>query len=161
MRRLASVYHAGDTGYVTPRGPAPFFAEIGERFGPLDLVLVPIWRGGSPGLVAAMGLCDEVLGLETQVLNRETADALNCESVDAGAGLLLLGKTPGGVLRKLTSLSNHGSGSNSRAGSSAGSGDEAEPDGREGEHEAGRWKDKDSQSTVSLGSQHPPPVSQN
>ncbi|EJD48695.1 Metallo-hydrolase/oxidoreductase, partial [Auricularia subglabra TFB-10046 SS5] len=41
-RRLASVYHAGDTGYATPRGPAPFFAEIGARFGPLDLALVPL-----------------------------------------------------------------------------------------------------------------------
>ena len=30
--------------------------EIGERFGPLDLALVPIWRGGSLGFVAAMGL---------------------------------------------------------------------------------------------------------
>ncbi|KZV84850.1 Metallo-hydrolase/oxidoreductase [Exidia glandulosa HHB12029] len=220
MRRLASVYHAGDTGYVTPRGPAPFFAEIGERFGPLDLALVPIWRGGSLGFVAAMGLRlvhapsptnplsalhaspsegraiaravnarhalamhfatfvgsaheasepivelallrqsesepdgaknrsqDEVLGPETQVLNRETLDA------GAGAGLSLWGKKAqgGGVLRKLTSLSNRGSRSNSRAGSRAGSGDEAEPDAREGEDEAGRWKDEGGFGWVDIG----------
>ena len=54
--RIGSVYHAGDTGYGTPRGPAPFFAEIGDRFGPIDLALVPVWRGGSLSWVAAMGL---------------------------------------------------------------------------------------------------------
>jgi N-acyl-phosphatidylethanolamine-hydrolysing phospholipase D len=52
----ASVYHAGDTGYMTTSGPCPAFKEIGARYGPFDLALVPIWRGGSLSFVAAMGL---------------------------------------------------------------------------------------------------------
>ncbi|KAH7102670.1 beta-lactamase superfamily domain-containing protein [Auriculariales sp. MPI-PUGE-AT-0066] len=55
-KRLACIYHTGDTGYGTPRGPAPFFADIGNRHGPIDLAMVPVWRGGSLSFVAAMGL---------------------------------------------------------------------------------------------------------
>lgn len=62
-----------DTGYMTDDGPCPAFAgerhssslrvreltptpEIGKRYGPFDLALVPIWRGGSLSFIAAMGL---------------------------------------------------------------------------------------------------------
>ncbi|EKM54953.1 uncharacterized protein PHACADRAFT_255196 [Phanerochaete carnosa HHB-10118-sp] len=54
--RRAAVYHAGDTGYMTHGGPCPAFAEIGERYGPFDMAMIPIWRGGSLSFIAAMGL---------------------------------------------------------------------------------------------------------
>ncbi|KAI0684086.1 beta-lactamase superfamily domain-containing protein [Cytidiella melzeri] len=53
---VASVYHAGDTGYMTQTGPCPAFAEIGERYGPFDLAMIPIWRGGSLAWISSLGL---------------------------------------------------------------------------------------------------------
>ncbi|KAI0340000.1 Metallo-hydrolase/oxidoreductase [Trametopsis cervina] len=61
----ASIYHAGnmslieslsDTGYMTQDGPCPAFAEIGQRYGPFDLAMIPIWRGGSLAWISALGL---------------------------------------------------------------------------------------------------------
>jgi len=55
VKRVA-VYHAGDTGYHTTRGPCPIFKEIGEKYGPFNLAMLPIWRGGTLSFVARMGL---------------------------------------------------------------------------------------------------------
>ncbi|KAI0761404.1 beta-lactamase superfamily domain-containing protein [Irpex lacteus] len=52
----ATMYHAGDTGYMTQNGPCPAFAEIGERYGPFDVSMIPIWRGGSLAWISAIGL---------------------------------------------------------------------------------------------------------
>jgi len=58
--RKGAIYHAGDTGYrrhAAPGSPiCPIFTAIGERFGPLDLCFLPIWRGGSLGFISYMGL---------------------------------------------------------------------------------------------------------
>ncbi|KAF7376662.1 Metallo-hydrolase/oxidoreductase [Mycena sanguinolenta] len=51
----ASVYFAGDTGYQTAVGPCPAFKEIGERLGPFDLAMVPIWSGASLTFLGKMG----------------------------------------------------------------------------------------------------------
>lgn len=57
--RKGAIYHAGDTGY---RGDAtsdivcPAFKEIGDKFGPLDLSFIPIWRGGTLGFVSYLGM---------------------------------------------------------------------------------------------------------
>jgi N-acyl-phosphatidylethanolamine-hydrolysing phospholipase D len=59
LKRKASIYHAGDTGYRrSPKSESvcPAFAEIGQKFGPLDLSFVPIWRGGSLGFFSSLGL---------------------------------------------------------------------------------------------------------
>ncbi|KAK7435106.1 hypothetical protein VKT23_019798 [Stygiomarasmius scandens] len=50
-----SIYHAGDTGYTTSSGPCPTFAEIGTKYGPFDLAMVPIWRGASLSILGQMG----------------------------------------------------------------------------------------------------------
>ena len=58
-RRRGVVYHAGDTGYrrtAKSNVICPVFKEIGERFGPVDLSFIPIWRGGSLGFISYMGL---------------------------------------------------------------------------------------------------------
>ncbi|KAL0952153.1 hypothetical protein HGRIS_008770 [Hohenbuehelia grisea] len=52
---VASIYHAGDTGYTTASGPCPAFAEIGRRYGPFDLAMIPIWRGASLSILGRMG----------------------------------------------------------------------------------------------------------
>jgi N-acyl-phosphatidylethanolamine-hydrolysing phospholipase D len=58
--RKGAIYHAGDTGYRRHSSTAspicPIFTTIGERFGPLDLCFLPIWRGGSLGFISYMGL---------------------------------------------------------------------------------------------------------
>lgn len=58
--RKGAIYHAGDTGYrrhAASGSPiCPIFTAIGERFGPLDLCFLPIWRGGSLGFISYMGL---------------------------------------------------------------------------------------------------------
>jgi len=51
----ASVYFAGDTGYQTAVGACPAFKEIGERLGPFDLAMVPIWSGASLTVIGKMG----------------------------------------------------------------------------------------------------------
>lgn len=54
-----AVYHAGDTGYRRTAKDAavcPIFKEIGQKFGPLDLSFVPIWRGGGLGFISHLGL---------------------------------------------------------------------------------------------------------
>ncbi|KAF9483094.1 Metallo-hydrolase/oxidoreductase [Pholiota conissans] len=52
---VASMYFAGDTGYLTASGPCPAFKEIGERYGPFDLAMIPIWRGASLSVLGRMG----------------------------------------------------------------------------------------------------------
>ncbi|TFK82222.1 Metallo-hydrolase/oxidoreductase [Polyporus arcularius HHB13444] len=47
---------SSDTGYMTETGPCPAFKEIGDKYGPFDLAMVPIWRGGSLSFIAAMGM---------------------------------------------------------------------------------------------------------
>ncbi|KAI0026472.1 beta-lactamase superfamily domain-containing protein, partial [Vararia minispora EC-137] len=54
--RRVAVYFAGDTGLMTPSGPCRIFDDIGDRHGPFDLALLPIWRGGSLSFVARLGL---------------------------------------------------------------------------------------------------------
>ncbi|KAK2627630.1 hypothetical protein QTJ16_003596 [Diplocarpon rosae] len=57
--RRGGIYHAGDTGYRrTARSDevCPVFAEVGERLGPFDLAFIPLWRGGTLGLISYMGL---------------------------------------------------------------------------------------------------------
>ncbi|GAA5858032.1 hypothetical protein JCM8547_006671 [Rhodosporidiobolus lusitaniae] len=57
--RKGAVYHAGDTGlrpYSSSPVTCPTFAALGRHFGPFDLSFVPIWRGGTLGFVAAMGM---------------------------------------------------------------------------------------------------------
>ncbi|KAJ6616682.1 Metallo-hydrolase/oxidoreductase [Mycena sp. CBHHK59/15] len=57
----ASVYFAGqvvvdiDTGYQTANGPCPVFKEIGEKLGPFDLAMIPIWSGASLTFLGRMG----------------------------------------------------------------------------------------------------------
>jgi len=51
-----SLFFAGDTGYETQSGPCPIFKEIGEKYGPFDLAMLPIWRGGTLQFIARMGL---------------------------------------------------------------------------------------------------------
>ncbi|KAF8075028.1 Metallo-hydrolase/oxidoreductase [Lyophyllum atratum] len=46
---------SSDTGYTTASGPCPAFAEIGEKYGPFDLAMVPIWRGASLSILGQMG----------------------------------------------------------------------------------------------------------
>jgi len=41
---------------MTSSGPCPAFKEIGEKYGPFDLAMLPIWRGGTLQFVARMGL---------------------------------------------------------------------------------------------------------
>ncbi|KZP06102.1 Metallo-hydrolase/oxidoreductase [Athelia psychrophila] len=53
--RAANVWHAGDTGYQSDAGPCPVFKEIGEKHGPFDLTLVPIWRGASLSFLSRLG----------------------------------------------------------------------------------------------------------
>ncbi|KAN0142001.1 hypothetical protein V8E53_000463 [Lactarius tabidus] len=50
-----SIYFAGDSGYMTPSGPCPVFEEIGSKYGPFDIAMLPIWRGGSLSFFARLG----------------------------------------------------------------------------------------------------------
>lgn len=57
--RKGTIYHAGDTGYRRDAASdlvCPVFNEIGDRFGPIDLSFIPIWRGGTLGIVSYFGL---------------------------------------------------------------------------------------------------------
>ncbi|KAG8872348.1 hypothetical protein FRB97_007717 [Tulasnella sp. 331] len=54
-----AVYFAGDTGYRRyshSTEVCPIFKEIGNRFGPLDLSFIPIWRGGTLSFLSWAGL---------------------------------------------------------------------------------------------------------
>ncbi|KAH9954713.1 beta-lactamase superfamily domain-containing protein [Russula dissimulans] len=51
----ASVYFAGDTGYMTTDGPCPIFKEIGSKYGPFDIAMLPIWRGGTLSFISRLG----------------------------------------------------------------------------------------------------------
>ncbi|KAH9819694.1 beta-lactamase superfamily domain-containing protein, partial [Melampsora americana] len=58
-RKRSSVYFAGDTGYRNSLNPdlcCPAFCEIGERYGPIDFSMIPIWRGGSLSFISWAGL---------------------------------------------------------------------------------------------------------
>ncbi|KAK6996981.1 Metallo-hydrolase/oxidoreductase [Favolaschia claudopus] len=52
---VASVYFAGDTGYQTADGACPAFKEIGQKLGPFDFAMVPIWSGASLTVLGKMG----------------------------------------------------------------------------------------------------------
>ncbi|KAH7923744.1 Metallo-hydrolase/oxidoreductase [Leucogyrophana mollusca] len=52
---VCAVYFAGDTGYQTATGPCPAFQEIGDKFGPFDLAMIPIWRGATLSFLGQMG----------------------------------------------------------------------------------------------------------
>ncbi|KAJ7282555.1 Metallo-hydrolase/oxidoreductase [Mycena rebaudengoi] len=52
---ISSIYFAGDTGYQTAKGPCPVFKEIGEKLGPFDLAMIPIWSGASGNIIGKMG----------------------------------------------------------------------------------------------------------
>ncbi|TFK51804.1 hypothetical protein OE88DRAFT_1658433 [Heliocybe sulcata] len=52
------VYHVGDTGYRSTVGGelCPVFKEIGQKFQPIDLAMIPIWRGGTLSFISSAGL---------------------------------------------------------------------------------------------------------
>jgi N-acyl-phosphatidylethanolamine-hydrolysing phospholipase D len=53
------IYHARDTSYQrTSKSTTicPIFKEIGQKFGPFDLLFVPIWRGSSLGFISYLSL---------------------------------------------------------------------------------------------------------
>lgn len=52
---ISSVYFAGDTGYRTGMGPCPIFREIGQKYGPFDVAMIPIWRGASLSFLGQLG----------------------------------------------------------------------------------------------------------
>jgi L-ascorbate metabolism protein UlaG (beta-lactamase superfamily) len=57
--RRGAIYQAGDTGYRRLKDSpvtCPAFKEIGAKFGGFDLSFIPIWRGGSLGVVSYLGL---------------------------------------------------------------------------------------------------------
>lgn len=57
--RRGVVFHAGDTGYrkdAASKVVCPVFKDIGDRFGPIDLSFIPIWRGGTLGFASYLGL---------------------------------------------------------------------------------------------------------
>ncbi|KAF8196562.1 Metallo-hydrolase/oxidoreductase [Pholiota molesta] len=73
-----SIYFAGDTGYSTASGPCPAFKEIGEKYGPFDLAMIPIWRGASLSILGRMGLRLKPEATETllSTLHASPSDAL-------------------------------------------------------------------------------------
>jgi L-ascorbate metabolism protein UlaG (beta-lactamase superfamily) len=57
--RRGAIYHAGDTGYRRLKDSpitCPAFKEIGSKFGSFDISFIPIWRGGSLGVLSYWGL---------------------------------------------------------------------------------------------------------
>ncbi|KIW08036.1 uncharacterized protein PV09_00980 [Verruconis gallopava] len=57
--REGAIYHAGDTGYRRSKDSTvtcPAFKEIGAKFGGFDISFIPIWRGGTLGLISYWGL---------------------------------------------------------------------------------------------------------
>lgn len=58
-KQSGSIYHAGDTGYRRLQNSpetCPAFKEIGDKFNGFDLSFIPIWRGGTLGLISFWGL---------------------------------------------------------------------------------------------------------
>ncbi|KAI0061252.1 Metallo-hydrolase/oxidoreductase [Artomyces pyxidatus] len=53
--KRVTAYFAGDSGYMTTNGPCPIFQEIGEKYGPFDIAMLPIWRGGTLSFIARLG----------------------------------------------------------------------------------------------------------
>ncbi|KAI6121741.1 beta-lactamase superfamily domain-containing protein [Pisolithus sp. B1] len=52
---ISSVYFAGDTGYRIGTGSCPVFREIGDKYGPFDIAMIPIWRGASLSFLGQLG----------------------------------------------------------------------------------------------------------
>jgi N-acyl-phosphatidylethanolamine-hydrolysing phospholipase D len=63
---------SSDTGYMTESGPCPAFKEIGTKYGPFDLAMLPIWRGGSLSFLSAVGLrvCRHIFCIRMYVADR-------------------------------------------------------------------------------------------
>ncbi|KFY05026.1 hypothetical protein O988_00320 [Pseudogymnoascus sp. VKM F-3808] len=79
IRRKGAIYHAGDTGYrrtANSSSVCPIFKEIGQKFGPLDMSFVPIWRGGSLGFFSLVGLRLSYIDIPS-ALHVAPADAIN------------------------------------------------------------------------------------
>ncbi|KAF8965564.1 beta-lactamase superfamily domain-containing protein [Flammula alnicola] len=76
---LASIYFAGDTGYSTADGPCPAFKEIGNKYGPFDLAMIPIWRGASLSILGRMGFRLTPSATETllSTLHASPSDAID------------------------------------------------------------------------------------
>lgn len=58
-KQKAAIYHAGDTGYRRLHNSpitCPVFKEIGKKFDGFDLSFIPIWRGGTLGVISFWGL---------------------------------------------------------------------------------------------------------
>ncbi|KIY44668.1 Metallo-hydrolase/oxidoreductase [Fistulina hepatica ATCC 64428] len=74
----SSIYFAGDTGYQTASGPCPVFKEIGGKYGPFDLAMLPIWRGASLSFLGNMGLrlTEEATENLLSTLHASPADAV-------------------------------------------------------------------------------------
>jgi N-acyl-phosphatidylethanolamine-hydrolysing phospholipase D len=75
--RKGSVYHAGDTGYrriAKSTAITPMFREIGAKFGSFDVSFIPIWRGGSLGIISYAGV---------RLLHQHMPSALHCSPEDA------------------------------------------------------------------------------
>ncbi len=44
-----------DSRYMTASGPSPVFKEIGSKYdGPIDIGMIPIWRGGTLSFIACL-----------------------------------------------------------------------------------------------------------
>ncbi|PVH77134.1 Metallo-hydrolase/oxidoreductase [Cadophora sp. DSE1049] len=76
-QRKGTIYHAGDTGYrplSTSTTTCPIFTEIGQKFGPIDLSFLPIWRGGSLSFFSTLGL---------RLSHKDIPSALHASPADA------------------------------------------------------------------------------
>ncbi|KAH7374179.1 Metallo-hydrolase/oxidoreductase, partial [Cadophora sp. MPI-SDFR-AT-0126] len=76
-RRKGTIYHAGDTGYrplSTSTTTCPIFTQIGQKFGPIDLSFLPIWRGGSLSFFSTLGL---------RLSHKDIPSALHASPADA------------------------------------------------------------------------------
>ncbi len=40
---------------MTTSGPCLIFKEIGSKYGPFDIAIIPIWRGGTLSFIARLG----------------------------------------------------------------------------------------------------------
>lgn len=75
--RKGTIYHAGDTGYrplSTSSTTCPIFLTIGEKFAPIDLSFLPIWRGGSLSFFSTLGL---------RLSHKDIPSALHASPADA------------------------------------------------------------------------------
>lgn len=77
IRRKGTIYHAGDTGYrplSTSSTTCPIFLTIGQKFAPIDLSFLPIWRGGSLSFFSTLGL---------RLSHKDIPSALHASPADA------------------------------------------------------------------------------